>query len=136
MTTYALVTGVLFRDPKQLTSKSGRVFVSAMVREKDGDAVQWWHISGFNDTVRAALDGRPATANRSLPKAFSRLRHTWPRTAMLAYLCLIAYDVMPTRRAKKSKPAAPRQSNDRRAPPLAPSTTTRSYFDGDEEDGS
>ena len=40
MTTYALVTGVLFRDPKQLTSKSGRVFVSATVRAKDGDAVQ------------------------------------------------------------------------------------------------
>jgi Single-strand binding protein family len=120
MTTFALVTGVLFRDPKQLTSKSGRVFVSATVRAKDGDAVQWWRISGFNDTVRAALmdarDGESISAQGVL-KVETYLAENGDARLSLG---LIAYDVMPLRRAKKSKPAAPRQSNDRRAPPLAP----------------
>ena len=58
MTTYALVTGVLFRDSKQLTSKSGRVFVSATVRAKDGDAVQCGASPG-SMTLARRPQGRP-----------------------------------------------------------------------------
>jgi hypothetical protein len=41
MTAYALVTGMLFRAPEQRTSKNGNPFVTATLKAKDGEALQW-----------------------------------------------------------------------------------------------
>jgi hypothetical protein len=37
-----LVGYQLFRGPEQRTSKTGKPFVTATIRAKDGEAAQWW----------------------------------------------------------------------------------------------
>jgi single-stranded DNA-binding protein len=55
MTAFAIVTGALFRAPEQRTSKSGKPFVTATIRAKDGEASQWWRITAFSETAQAEL---------------------------------------------------------------------------------
>jgi single-stranded DNA-binding protein len=55
MTTFALVTGALFRAPEQRTSKAGKPFVTATIRAKDGDASQFWRITAFSESAQAEL---------------------------------------------------------------------------------
>jgi len=45
MTAHVLVCGQLFRGPEQRTSKTGKPFVTATIRAKDGEAAQWWTAS-------------------------------------------------------------------------------------------
>ena len=51
----ALATGSIFKPPEQRTSKTGKPFVAATIRTKDGDAFQWWRIVAFSDTAQAEL---------------------------------------------------------------------------------
>jgi hypothetical protein len=37
MSAFILITGTLFRDPEQRTSKNGKPFVTATLRVKDGN---------------------------------------------------------------------------------------------------
>ncbi len=55
MTTYALVTGTLFRAPEQRTAKSGKPFVTATLKAKDGEALQWWRVTAFSETAQSEL---------------------------------------------------------------------------------
>ena len=55
MTTYALVTGTLFRPPEQRTSKNGKLFVTATLVAKDGEATQWWRVTAFSETAQAEI---------------------------------------------------------------------------------
>jgi single-stranded DNA-binding protein len=57
MTSYALVTGTLFRPPEQRTSKSGKAFVTATLKSKDGESVQWWKVVAFSESARSELMG-------------------------------------------------------------------------------
>ncbi|MFZ3328754.1 MAG: hypothetical protein WA231_24025 [Methylocella sp.] len=40
MSAFILITGTLFRDPEQRTSKNGKPFVTATLRVKDGNESQ------------------------------------------------------------------------------------------------
>jgi single-stranded DNA-binding protein len=51
----ALVTGALFKAPESRTSKSGKPFVTATIRAKDGDAMTFIRIVAFYETVQAEL---------------------------------------------------------------------------------
>jgi single-stranded DNA-binding protein len=55
VTTYALVTGTLFRSPEQRASKNGNPFATATIRAKDGDASQFWRITAFTESVQSEL---------------------------------------------------------------------------------
>jgi len=55
MTAHVLVSGNLFRQPEQRTSKAGKLFVTATIRAKDGDASQFWRIVAFSESVQAEL---------------------------------------------------------------------------------
>ncbi len=55
MTASALVSGKLVRDPEQKTSKGGKTFVTATLREGDGEAVTWWNILSFSDTANEEM---------------------------------------------------------------------------------
>ncbi len=55
MTAYVLISGQLFREPEQRTSKVGNQFVLATLRTKDGDAALWWKVLAFSETVQAEL---------------------------------------------------------------------------------
>jgi single-stranded DNA-binding protein len=53
--TFALVNGQLFRAPEQKTSKAGKPFVTATIRAKDGEALQWWRVTVFSETAQAEI---------------------------------------------------------------------------------
>jgi hypothetical protein len=55
MTTRAPIAGTLYRAPERRTSKTGKPFVSAVIREGDGDAATWWKILCFNEAVADEL---------------------------------------------------------------------------------
>jgi single-stranded DNA-binding protein len=54
MTAHVLVTGTLFRPPKQRTSNAGKPFVTATLKAKDDDG-QFWNVIAFADTPVAEL---------------------------------------------------------------------------------
>jgi single-stranded DNA-binding protein len=55
MTAFAIVTGSLFKAPEQRTSKTGRPYVTATIRAKDGDASQWWRVMAFSESAQVEL---------------------------------------------------------------------------------
>jgi single-stranded DNA-binding protein len=55
MTAYALVLGSLFRAPEQRTSKAGKLYVTATIKAKDGDAFQFWRVTAFSESVQTEL---------------------------------------------------------------------------------
>jgi single-stranded DNA-binding protein len=55
MTAFAIVTGSLFKAPEQRTSKTGRPYVTATIRTKDGEASQWWRVTVFSESAQAEL---------------------------------------------------------------------------------
>jgi single-stranded DNA-binding protein len=59
MSAFVLVSGTLFRNPEQRTSKAGKPFVTATIRVNDGDpstgSCQWWKVLAFSESVQAEL---------------------------------------------------------------------------------
>ena len=55
MTAHVLVSGMLFREPEQRTSKAGKPFVTATLKAKDGETAQWWKVLAFSESVQAEL---------------------------------------------------------------------------------
>jgi single-stranded DNA-binding protein len=51
----ALISGPLFRAPEKRTAKSGRPFVTATIKARDGDAFQFVRVTAFSDTVQTEL---------------------------------------------------------------------------------
>ena len=55
MTASVLVSGKLFRDPERKMSKSLRPFVSATVKDGDGDGVIFWKLLVFSEIISETL---------------------------------------------------------------------------------
>jgi single-stranded DNA-binding protein len=55
MSALVLISGTLFRAPEQKTSKSGKPYVTATIRAKDGDGSQFWRVVSFSDSAGAEL---------------------------------------------------------------------------------
>jgi hypothetical protein len=55
MSAFVLVSGSLFRAPEQRTSKAGKLYVTATIKARDGDALQFWRVTGFSDSVQTEL---------------------------------------------------------------------------------
>jgi single-stranded DNA-binding protein len=53
--TAVLVSGTLFKTPEQKTSKAGRAFVTATLKARDGDAMQFWRVTVFSESAQAEL---------------------------------------------------------------------------------
>ena len=50
MSATVLVSERLLRDPERKTSKAGKPFATAVLREGDGDAVTWWNLLCFSES--------------------------------------------------------------------------------------
>jgi single-stranded DNA-binding protein len=55
MTAHVLISGTLFREPEQRTSKAGKPFTTATLKAKDGETAQWWKVLAFSESVQAEL---------------------------------------------------------------------------------
>ena len=103
MAAHALVTGTIFRDPEQRSSKNGNAFVAPTIKVKDADAVQWWKILAFHETAQAELmrlaDGDAVSVQGSFKCDFYTPEGREPRVN----LRLFADVVTPLRAAPKPK---------------------------------
>jgi single-stranded DNA-binding protein len=52
---HALISGALFRSPEQRTAKTGKPFVTATVKIKDGESSIFVKIFAFSESVQAEL---------------------------------------------------------------------------------
>jgi single-stranded DNA-binding protein len=55
MSATVLISGKLFREPERKTSRDGKVYASATVRDGHGDDAQWWKLSTFSETAAEEL---------------------------------------------------------------------------------
>jgi len=47
----AIISGVLFKAPASKTTKTGKPFVCATIREGSGERVRWWKVFIFNESA-------------------------------------------------------------------------------------
>ncbi len=70
MSAHVLISGVLYRQPEQRTSRAGKSFVVATVRAKEGEGSQWWKVLAFSESAGAELlrlgDGDAVSAQGQL----------------------------------------------------------------------
>ena len=63
MTARAIVSGVLFRPPVSKTSKAGKPYVVATLREGSGETARWWKVFVFSESAIEEIlrlgDGEP-----------------------------------------------------------------------------
>jgi hypothetical protein len=56
MTARVLLSGVLHKAPTRKTSKTGKPFVVAKVREGSGDGACWWTVFTFSETAMEEIE--------------------------------------------------------------------------------
>jgi hypothetical protein len=102
---FVLVTGTIYRQPEQRTSKAGRPFVVATLRCKNGDATQWWKVLAFSESAGAELlrlgDGDAVSCQGTLKAEL----YEKDRETKLSLTC-IADAVLPLRQAAKPRAKA------------------------------
>ena len=66
MTARAIVGGVIFKAPRPKTSKAGKPYAIATIREGTGEHVRWWKAFVFNEfAMRRSCASAMATRSRS-----------------------------------------------------------------------
>jgi Single-strand binding protein family len=124
MTANALVTGQFFKAPEQRASKSGKQFVKATLRAKDGDSSQFWTVMAFGETAQAELmrlrDGDSLSAQGGFKAELYRPSDGGDARISLT---LFADAVLPLRSAPK-----PRRESDAEKP-AAPTSRPPAYDD-------
>lgn len=111
MTISALVKGDLFRDPEKRTAKSGRTFVTATLKVKTGDQVQWVKLLVFSEDAQTELlrlaSGDALSAQGELRvETFEKAGETRVSTTLIANQVL-ALRRPPSPRAKKGEETQP-----------------------------
>ena len=132
MTVHVLVSGVLYRNPEQRTSKAGRPFVTATIRAKDGDGSQWWKAVAFCEDARAAFlrlgDGEAVCAQGALQV------ETYERDGATRVSLGVVVDVVCALR-QPSKSRAPRVKQQQHRDPRRPREAGGDLLDSHRGDG-
>jgi len=117
LTTHAIISGVLFRAPERKVSRGGKPYVSATIKCRDGDAVQFWRVTVFSESASEEMmrlaAGDSVSAQGAMSAEIYRPENGEPRLS----LSLVADQVLALRQPprKRERPAAdpPRRSADR-----------------------
>jgi single-stranded DNA-binding protein len=106
MSVFALVTGILFKPPEQRASKTGKPFVAATIRIKDGDTSQWVRAVAFSESAQAELmrlaDGDAVSVQGAFKAELYRPDGGEPKVS----LSIIADQVLGLRQPPKERKAA------------------------------
>ena len=91
MTARSLVNGALFKAPQTKTSKAGRPYAIATIREGTGERVRWWKAFVFNEFAIEEIlrlgDGDPIAVSGEFdcelwtPEGGGESRLSWKITA-------------------------------------------------------
>jgi hypothetical protein len=115
LTAHVLISGTLYRSPEQKTAKSGKPYVAATIRCKNGEASQWWKVLCFSESGCAELmrlgDGDAVSAQGALKV------ETYDRDgAVKLSLTCMADAVLPLRAAPKQRKVKESTEPQRAAP--------------------
>jgi len=107
--TFALVNGVLHREPERRTSKNGKAFVTASLRCKDGDGSAFWRVTGFSESACDELlrlkAGDAVSVQGQMKAELYQPEGGEPRLS----LSVIADHVLALRQPAKQRPRAERR---------------------------
>jgi hypothetical protein len=120
---FVLVTGTLLKPPSRLIAKSGKCYVAASLKTRDGEAVSFWKLLAFSETVQEDLlrlgEGEHLSAQGALrAEIYSPANGSEPRINFSCMVNAILAAKQP--RKPKAKQPALAQADDRRAPSTAP----------------
>jgi len=112
MSAHVLISGTWFRSPEERTGKtSGKHFVAATIKVRDGEAAQYWRVLAFSDTAQNELlrldDGDALSVQGSL-RAEPYSKDGEARVG----LTVIADVVLALRRANKPREPAAQDYDD------------------------
>lgn len=86
MSASVLVHGVIFKTPEQRQNKAGGTYVLATLRTREGDAVQYWRVLGFNSSTQEELlrldDGDSVAVQGTLRADIYKPEHGEPRVSL------------------------------------------------------
>jgi hypothetical protein len=104
----ALVTGQLFKTPESRTSKSGKPFVTATLKCKDGDGMQFIRLVTFSDHVQVELlrlgEGDSLSAQGAMKAELYRPEGGEPKLS----LSIIAAQILALKQPPKEREAKPK----------------------------
>jgi single-stranded DNA-binding protein len=102
---FALVTGSLWKPPEQKTSKTGKPYVVASIRAKDGEASQWWRVTALSESAQAEImrlaDGDGVSVQGSFKAELYKPESGEPKVS----LSIIAGRVLALRQPPKERKA-------------------------------
>jgi single-stranded DNA-binding protein len=110
--TYALVSGSLFRAPEQRTSKTGKPYVTATLKVKDGETSQWWRVTAFSESAQPALMRLDEGDSLSVQGSFRAELYTPDGGETKLSLLIVADKVLALRQTPKERSAKPTQQRD------------------------
>lgn len=117
MTAFAIVTGVLFKTPEQRTSKTGKPFVTAIIRVRDGEAPVWWKIVAFAEDVRTELARLDEGDSCCVQGAFKAELYKPESGEARVSLSIVADHVLALRQPKIGSAGYPRKAQKERDAP-------------------
>jgi single-stranded DNA-binding protein len=116
MSSSVLVSGRIWRDPERKTTKAGKAYATATIRDSFGDDTTWWKLLTFSETAAEELlslhDGDSIAASGSFKAEIYN-----SRDGARISLTVFADRIISAKRAKKRPPSrgpspgpGPRQS--------------------------
>jgi hypothetical protein len=113
MSTFALISGALFRNAERKTSKAGKIYVTATVKAVAGNESEFWRLIVFSESAQAELmrlaDGDKLAAQGAMKIELYRANdgsEKLSRTLMVDGV--LALKPAPREKKPKSAPAAAR----------------------------
>jgi single-stranded DNA-binding protein len=111
---HCLVSGTLFREVAQRTSKTGKPYVVTTIRIKDGDAWQFIRATAFNETAQSELlqlsEGDALAVTGPLKAELYTAQNGETKIA----LSIIADKVLPLKQHPKKQEVKPSDARSRR----------------------
>lgn len=107
MVAFALVSGRLFRAPESKTSKAGKSFAIARLKEGEGEAATWWELLAFGEEAAAELLRLRAGEGVSANGTFRVEMYTGRDGQARLQHKLFVDAIISTRKAKRQRDAAP-----------------------------
>ena len=108
MSAHVLISGTLFRSPEERTGKtSGKNFVAATIKVRDGEAAQYWRVLAFSDSAQnelLRLDDGDAVSVQGGMRA-----EAYSKDGELRVGLTVADVVLPLRRPKKRQEPEPQE---------------------------
>ena len=108
MTTTALVSGKLFRDPERKVSRGDKLYVLATVRDGQGDDATWWKVLAFGTEACDELLGLKAGDAVAMSGTLKAEVYTPSGGEPRVSLSVLADRVISAHRQKKEKAAEAR----------------------------